>query len=188
MVTGSVVMVPHLLVTISGEVCGTKGRLIADGHDHRVRRDDKLAALDRNRPTPTRGVGLAQFHAQTLHAGHPFLRIGDDPHQVGQQVENYTFLLRVMHLFGAGRHFGLAAAIDNCRLGSEAQGRAGRVHGHVAAAHGHRRWGRMGEAGKTGKSMARIRLARVRNSLAEKTPMAFSLGMPRKPATRLRWR
>ena len=37
----------------------------------------------------------------------------------------------------------------------------------------------MGEVAKRGNSMARIRLARVRNSLAENTPMAFSPGMPR---------
>ncbi len=41
----------------------------------------------------------------------------------------------MVHLFGAGREFGFAAPVDDCRLGTQSLGGAHGVHRHVAAAH-----------------------------------------------------
>ena len=72
----------------------------------------------------------------TARAGQPAFFVAHELDRVGQQAEFDALLAGVLGLFGAGRHFGLGAAI-NQRRGPRSQppGRPHRVHGGVAAAH-----------------------------------------------------
>ena len=86
-------------------------------------------------PGAAGGVGLAQLHADALEAGDPFLLVAEHLDRRDEELELDALLLGVVNLLGAGRHFLARAAIDDHgRLGAEAFGGAGGVHGDVAAA------------------------------------------------------
>ena len=59
-----------------------------------------------------------------------------DLHGVAQGLEDDALFLGVLDLLLTGRQLGHAAAVDDVHgLGTQTQGAAGSVHGHVAAAH-----------------------------------------------------
>ena len=114
-------------------------RAVADGAHRRVHRHEELGAGDLDRAATAGGVGLTQLHAPALDLGEPAALVADEAHRQGEKVEDDALLLGVLDLLGARRQLVVAAPVDDVDLvGAQTQGRARRVHGHVAAAeHGH---------------------------------------------------
>ena len=108
----------------------------AQAHDDGVHIHGELAALLLDGAAAAGGVGFAQLH---LHAGDGLdeaVVIGQNLHRVAQGLEDDAILLGVLHFLLTGGQLGHAAAVDDVDgLGTQTQGAAGSVHGHVAAAH-----------------------------------------------------
>jgi hypothetical protein len=84
--------------------------------------------------TSSRGIRFAQFHADAAQSGHPpsVVRIFLGGGQVGQTD---PFGLGSLDFLFPGRHFRPGATIDDLTLfGTQPNGRAGHVDGHIAAA------------------------------------------------------
>ena len=109
-------------------------RGLADGDDDVVGSDGEVASFDWDRLAPSRGIRLAQLHAQALEPGYLAVA-GDDLHGIGQQLELHALFLGLLNFLGQSGHFNAATAIDNRHfLRAHAQGSARGVHGHVATA------------------------------------------------------
>ena len=135
-VSSSATMLPRLPTSRPGVVMGISGLgLLPMAQTDASIGMTELGARDLDRAAAARGVGLAQLHAQALDLGEPAALVADEAHGQGEEVEDDALLLGVLDLLGARRQLGLAAAVDDVHLvGAQAQGGAGRVHGHVAAA------------------------------------------------------
>jgi hypothetical protein len=96
--------------------------------------DGEVGSFDRHRTAAPRAIRLAQLHAQAFEAGHA-ATAGDDLDGVRQQLELHALFFGLLDFFGQRGHFGTTAAVDHGDFfRAHAQGRAGGVHGDVAAA------------------------------------------------------
>src|SRR5699024_10719822 len=108
----------------------------AQAHDDAVDLHFKLAAGHLDGAAAAGGVGLAQLHLDAADGPDKALVVGQDGHGVGEGLEDDALLFGVLHFLLAGGQLLHAAAVDDVdRLGAQAQGAAGGVHGHVAAAY-----------------------------------------------------
>ena len=108
----------------------------AQAHDHGIHLQFKLAALLFNGTAAAGSIRLTQLHLDAGHGVHKAVLVRVDGNGVAQGLEDDALFLGVLHLFLTGGQFSHAAAVDDVHaLGTQTQGAAGSVHGHVAAAH-----------------------------------------------------
>src|SRR5690606_6373473 len=123
------------------------GRREAEGDDHHVGLDHRLAALDRHRHAAATRIRLAQLRLDHAHAGDPVLLVGLDAQRLAVEQEAHAFLAGVGHLARRTGHGSLVAAVGTGdAAGAQADGAAHAVHAGVAAAqHHHTTAGQVGQ-------------------------------------------
>ena len=77
------------------------------------------------------GIGLAQFHMDALHTGHPSLIIGKNLSRIGQQIKDDAFLFCMMYFFHSGRKFFFTSSIYNMNLCAKSQCCSCSIHCNV---------------------------------------------------------
>ncbi len=85
---------------------------LADGQDDRVGRDGEFGARHRFGPPSATGVGLAQLHLLTDHAGHLAV-FTDHGEWRGEQRQVDAFLFGRRHFVDGGGHLLAGAAVDH---------------------------------------------------------------------------
>ena len=90
---------------------------------------------NRHRAPSAGSIRFAQFHLLEHDLLHAALLVGDVLYRVMECQELNALLLCMFHLFDAGRHFSLRAAIDNhSLLGTQAFGGTDGIHRRIAPA------------------------------------------------------
>ncbi len=107
---------------------------LPDGKDNHITRDDVFRPGLRLQRKTAIGGKLHKRHIEAFHPCHPPIAIGYNPLEGTAGVEMNALRLTSLDLPGMGRHRFTALQTGHPHLGGpQADGRAGHVHGHVAA-------------------------------------------------------
>ncbi len=110
-------------------------RVEAKGHNYRIGRHHKLAAVDRHRAAASLGIRLTQPGAQQANAVNPSGIIQGQRHRLHVKFKGSPFFPGIFDLLFRPRHVGLIPTVGAGDAGSPmAQRGAHAVHRRIAAA------------------------------------------------------